>query len=421
MNSDELLDHAWGPLGQQRFFAAMQSIFNGVEERWRVSISSYASTIFFKITKKCIQTQDTDILADDVLRYRIWDYLVAQNLITTRCQARHFLSQCTWSTRLIPPHSLCSILMIVQFRPVAPDHPMKLAILDMSRSPPNPKRRHGSGPQPPSKRHCGQAEPSSSKSTSNSTTTTTTQVLAKARALRKELVTAKEWEDTFEDSLGSFTPMAIKDVDTVVETELNLLYDQDEIRQAECDTSNYEEAIAAVHADGFDILDQLESEAKKGEPSTLGPHSLTWDNNQDLISLQPPSTLSSTPSKKKVQFSTSISNANETEHEFPSYDRSNDSAPSSKPDDSYDSSSDEHESPSQLIMAVQNEDSLSQVLPQPKPLNLTKPLDMDSLDEKLESWKAVLSQHSDNAIDSKFAVIHFLKYNIECYYDSNEH
>ena len=35
--SGELLDHAWGPLAQQRLFAAMQQIFNGQEEPWRVS------------------------------------------------------------------------------------------------------------------------------------------------------------------------------------------------------------------------------------------------------------------------------------------------------------------------------------------------------------------------------------------------
>ena len=248
------------------------------------------------------------MLANSESRYRIWDYLLAQSMLSDRCVEHYFLSGFTWSTRLIPAHSLCSILTIVHFRKVASDCPIKNAILDCSKSPPrrNYKRHPDRDDQPPSKRQKSNCSSSKSNAIPNSIS-------------RVQQYTEHE---TFDSSL-------LLEPNTAVETEMDILYDEAEKRAALIQdlVDEGDKATARDCAVAFAVMDQLEAEQDdEDETETVGGPSLVWDHNSELVQLQNPTTTtasSSTPSKKSVQFNLSGS--------APSRDCSNDSAPSSVP------------------------------------------------------------------------------------------
>ena len=247
-------------------------------------------------------------------------------MLTERCVAHYFLATCTWSSRLVPAHSLCSILLIVHFRKVAPDCPIKNAISDCSRSPSSrrpSKRDADSDEQPPSKRQ----KPSSSGLVPNSIPRT------------RQRVGDYTEHDTFDSTLP-FEPC------TAVETELDILYDRAEEQAAIMQDleKDADKILTEECATAFALLDQFESEKDAdddAETETIGGPSMVWDHNQDLVQLQASETVqnpSSTPTKKVVQFDLSaatIINPSQSV-EMPSLENSNschqnDSPPSSVP------------------------------------------------------------------------------------------
>ena len=260
----------------------------------------------------------------------------------------YFLSQCTLSSRLVPAHNLCSILMIVTFRRVEPNNPIKNAILDVSRSPPNrnsKRRPDDRDPQPPTKRQ---------KSSSG-----------QGNGLIPNYYSRRPSEnDTFDESLMFVAPTSVEP-DTQVETELDILYTESEKREAEMNEHGYDEAISNDHRVGFQIIDELEIEehavATNASQSVQSMEqdtdvteaegcnpSLIWDNDHDLVNLQTSvkPTHGSTPSKR-VQFQMASelliiendendeknkNNISAGSDSIPTRDRPNDSPPSSCPE-----------------------------------------------------------------------------------------
>ena len=244
-------------------------------------------------------------------------------MLTDRCLEHYFLGTCTWSSQLVPAHSLCSILVIVQFRRVAPDCPIKNAILDCSRSPPrrNSKRDSDYNDHPPPKRL---------KSNSSSTSKSCFGASTSSR------VRQSNEHDTFDSTL----PL---EPNTAVETELDILYGLAEARDnyIRCIEQDVEKALNEDCATAFALLDEIEAEKPNDDDDAdteiTGVPSLVWDPNQDLLQLQqstqPPATTSSTPSKKTVQFDLSSSSLKicDQSHENSNGRQQNDSPPSSVP------------------------------------------------------------------------------------------
>ena len=309
-------------------------------------------------------------------------------MLTRRCLRGYFLTSLTFSTRLIPAHSLCSLLVIMQFRPVQLDNPMKNAIAAVSRSPPDRKRRFDDQDQPPNKRsrHDGPAV---------STSGIVVNTIPRTHVKVGQAITM---HDTFDESF-TWEPT------TICETELGALYDESDQRKADYQAV-VDEAAEVTAADcqtAFEVLDQIADEEAEAEAlaefhdyqedrrirleiaqldkeaENASMPSLIWDHNHELINLQAATTESGTTSTTT-----------------PPAPDSNDSPPSSVPSNPYErsgapSDEQEHESTSQLTMSVETNQKS------------TVPTREEAIqnDPRLQDWMRVLSKSRPSVSPTK--------------------
>ena len=346
------------------------------------------------------------------------------------------LSSCTWSTRLVPEHALCSILCILDFRPASANQPIKKAISDVSRSPPNRRRRRPTDDDhPPSKRRASEYLASTSGSNE-------TQLRVIRQAPENHAVTscgiqvntvprvayAPYHEPTFDESLMLEKESIETNVEAEAELELSILYDEAEYRDA---CAQHAAEVAEDCSVAFEILNQFENEETENDEEhtqpqatqdTVSVQDMAWDHNADLINLHSngnssSQNISSTPTRgaktqgqiqdqtvcMQVQksddevFDESTAKKliewNKTLNETASFERPNDSPPSSAPSYGPESGdTDEVEQTTQLTLVVQDGQTEYQF---PKPLT---PADKRSVP---------LLNFSDNAVDGKY-ILHEL-------------
>ena len=319
-------------------------------------------------------------MATEAQRVQIFDYLVAQNMVTPRCQNRYILQHLTWSTRLINAHSLCSILCILDFRRI-PTVQRPLSIQDSPNS--RSKRPHDDDTHPAPKRRRNLASEAISNGQVQPTISTTTAA---------QPVDAPDV--TFEESLLLEKETGAKDVgdsnndvdDEQTAAEMQMLYDEyhptsEDIRL------EYEEALAKDCDTVFEVMDQLKSELilELGfDPSDSD--SMLWDDYCDLINMSKlqESPVESTPSPKIHLHPSNIKTT-------PVFSRPDDSPPSSAPtppssvERDVTPSNDSIETPSQLTMILQG--------PQPRSA------------DTFQVPEHVLIDHSDNALDSEYIIL----------------